>query len=268
MNLTNENYYSQFADFTYMSVSQYKSFAGTYGRAGCEAEAMAKIRGEFVEEPSTAMLIGSYVDSYYEGTLEKFRAEHPDLFTQKGELKAAYKKAEEMIARAERDDLFRAYMGGDKQVIMTGELFGCEWKIKMDSYLDGKAIVDLKCMQSLTKMNWVPDLGYIDFIRYWNYDIQGAVYQEIVRQNTGKRLPFYIAGISKEDAIDIEVIGVNDFYLQEALAMVESNMPHILEVKAGREEPERCGLCKYCRDTKVLMRPISISDLVSKIPTL
>ncbi len=267
MKLTADNYYSQFADFAYMSVSQYKNFAGSYGRTGCEAAALARIRGEYVEEPSTAMLVGSYVDAWFEGTLDNFKDTHPELFTQKGELKATYKKAEEMIARACRDKLFMNYMSGEKQVIMTGELFGAEWKIKMDSYIPGKAIVDLKCMASLTKMNYTQDAGYLDFVRYWGYDIQGAIYQEIVRQNTGKKLPFFIAGISKEDAIDIEVIGVNDLYLKEALRSVERNMPHILAVKNGAEEPHRCGTCAYCRETKVLTRPISISEIAQQLPT-
>lgn len=267
MQLTAENYYSRMADFAFMSVSQYKSFAGSYGRTGCEAAAIARIKGEYSEEPSLAMMVGSYVDAYFEGTLDAFKAEHPDLFTQKGELRSSYKKAEEMIARASRDKLFMRYMSGEKQVIMTGELFGAKWKIKMDSYLPGKAIVDLKCMGSLTKMNYTQDAGYLDFIRYWGYDIQGAIYQEIVRQNTGQKLPFFIAGISKEDAIDIEVIGVNDIYLNEALRMVERDMPHVLAVKGGREEAHRCGMCKYCRDTKVLMRPISVSEIAQRIPT-
>lgn len=59
---------------------------------------------------------------------------------------------------------------------MTGRLFGAEWKIKMDSYIPDVAIVDLKVMESITKLKWVRDLGYLDFIRYWGYDIQGAVY--------------------------------------------------------------------------------------------
>ncbi len=265
MKLTNENYYSDIANYEYMSVSQYKDFAGTYGKMGCEACAMAKIRGQYNEPPSTAMLMGSYVDSYYEGTLDVFKANNPELFKRDGSLKAQYLKAEEMIARAERDDLFRKYMSGEKQVIMTGEIFGTEWKIKMDSYIPGRAIVDLKCMQSLTKMNWVPDIGYLDFVRYWGYDIQGAIYQEVVYQNTGKRLPFYIAGISKEDAIDIEVIGINDLYLKEALANVESNMGRILQVKRGKEQPQRCNQCKYCRETKVLRKPIGISELTASI---
>ena len=45
--LTSENYYSDIANYEYMSVSQFKDFAGTYGKLGCEEGAMAKIRGRY-----------------------------------------------------------------------------------------------------------------------------------------------------------------------------------------------------------------------------
>ena len=103
---------------------------------------------------------------------------------------------------------------------MTGELFGAKWKIKIDSYIPKVAIVDLKVMASITELKWVKDLGYLDFVRYWGYDVQGAVYQEIVRQNTGDKLPFYIAGATKEKEPDIRIVHVTDNYLQEALNVV------------------------------------------------
>ena len=73
-------------------------------------------------------------------------------------------------------------------------------KIKIDSYIPDVAIVDLKVMSSITRLEWVRDIGYLDFVRYWGYDIQGAVYQEIVRQNTGKKLPFFIAELRKRQS--------------------------------------------------------------------
>lgn len=264
-NLTEQNYYTSAANWEYMSVSQYKDFAGTYGRAACEAAALARLREEWTEEPSTAMMVGSYVDHYFEGTLPAFKMEHPELFKRDGSLKAEYIKADEIIKRAERDELFMKYMSGQKQVIMTGEIGGCQWKIKMDSYIPDIAIVDLKVMQSLTKLEWVRDLGYLDFVQFWGYDIQGAIYQEVVRQNTGKKLPFYIAGISKEKEPNLEIINVTDSYLSEALNMVLRNLPDILAAKNGEREPNRCECCDYCRHTKVLTRPIGIADLVAKI---
>lgn len=265
MVLTAENYYSREANKEYMSVSQYKDFAGTYGKMACEFSAVEKLEERWAQEKTTPLLVGSYVDSYFEGTLEEFKKKNPEIFTQKGQLKADYKQAEIIIARMERDPLFMQYMSGEKQVIMTGELFGAEWKIKIDSFVRGIAITDLKVMASITKLEWVRDIGYLDFVRYWGYDIQGAIYQEIVYQNTGERPPFYIAAGTKEKEPNIEVIHVTQNYLDEAKHMVEMNMPRILRVKNGEVEPDRCEMCDCCRHTKVLKRPISITNLVAGI---
>lgn len=265
MNLTAENYYSEAANYEYMSVSQFKDFVGTYGRRGCEAAAMAKLRGEYKEEESTAMLVGSYVDAYFEGTLDAFKRQHPNIFKKDGGLKAEYLQAERIIERLERDELFMKYMSGKKQVIMTGELFGIPWKIKIDSDLTNIAIVDLKVMASITELKWVKDIGYLDFVRYWGYDIQGAVYQEVYYQNTGLRVPVYIAATTKEKKTNLEVIHVQDNYLREAMGIVEYNIERVKRVKAGEVEPDRCETCDYCRETKVLKHPISIADLTADI---
>lgn len=265
MVLTAENYYSTEANLEYMSVSQFKDFNGTYGKIACEFEAVEKMYGRWQPEKSTALLIGSYVDSYFEGSLELFKKENPEIFTQKGELKAPFKKAEEIIARIERDQYFMRYLSGEKQKIMTFELFGVPWKIKMDSYLPGVAVVDLKVMASITDLKWVRDLGYLDFVRYWGYDIQGAVYQKGVEIVTGKKLPFYIAAATKENEPDIRIIQITQNYLDEALHVVEANLPRIMRVKSGEVPPDKCELCDCCRHHRVLSAPISINDLTASI---
>ena len=276
MILTAENYYSSEANMAYMSVSQFKDFAGTYGKIACEYAAMEKLNGRWKDETTTAMMVGSYVDAYFEGTLDRFKTENQEIFTKtsikkfpespdKWELASPYQKANDIIARIERDNYFTKYMSGQKQVIMTGELFGTEWKIKMDSYIPDVAIVDLKVMATITKLQWVRDIGYLDFVRYWGYDIQGAIYQEIVWQNTGKKLPFYIAAATKENEPDIRIIHVTDNYLMEALNMVEKELPRVLRVKSGEEEPDRCELCDCCKHNRVLNAPISINDLIAGI---
>lgn len=265
MELLEENYYGKEANLKYMSVSQFKDFNGTYGKMACEFAAMEKLHERWMPEKSTALLVGSYVDSYFEGSLERFKEENPELFTQRGELKSSYKKAEEVIARIERDDYFLKYMSGEKQRIMTGEIDGVDWKIKMDSYIEGVAIVDLKVMESITKLKWVPDIGYLDFVRYWGYDIQGAVYQEIVYQNTGKRLPFYIAAATKENEPDIRIIQITQNYLDEAMQVVKTNLPRIIRVKNRETKPDKCDTCDCCRHNRILTRPISINDLTARI---
>lgn len=265
MKLSAENYYSQEANIKYMSVSQFKDFNGTYGKVACEFEAVEKMYERWNPEKSTALLVGGYVDAYFEGTLDTYKKENPSIFTQKGDLKADYKKADKIIARIERDKYFMKFLSGEKQAIMTGKLFGTEWKIKMDSYIPDVAIVDLKVMSSITDLKWVRDLGYLDFVRYWGYDIQGAVYQKIVEINTGKKLPFFIAAATKEDEPDIRIIQITQNYLDEALNVVQLNLPRVIRVKSGEVTPDRCELCDCCRYNRVLTKPISITDLTAGI---
>ena len=265
MKLTNENYFSQEASREYISVSQYKDFMGSLGKHACEAAAMAKLNGAWeIDEKSTALMVGSYVDAHFEGTLDLFKAQNPDIFLKNGGLKAEYRQAEDIINRIERDETFMKYMSGQKQIIMTAEMYGSPWKIKIDSFHDGIAIVDLKVMRELRKQEYTKDYGYMNFIQYWGYTIQGAVYQEVVRLNTGKKLPFYIAGASKEKFPDIEIIQVEQTLLDEALAEVASNTHKIVALKKGDVEPIRCGVCDYCKHTKVLDKPIWSSELLGE----
>ena len=108
-----------------MSVSQYKDFQK------CEAMAMATLNGEWEKPKTTALLVGSYVDAWFEGTLDEFKAEHPEIFKRDGTLKADFQQAEEIIAFVQKDPKFMEYMAGEKQIILTAELFGAKWKIKI-----------------------------------------------------------------------------------------------------------------------------------------
>ena len=266
MLLNSANYFSKEANQQYMSVSQYKSWVGTFKEDGCEARTMAEINENWVRDKTTALLVGSYVDAYFEGSLEKFKLENPSIFKKDGNLKAEYTRADEIIKRIVRDDLFMKYMSGQKQVIMTADMVGADWKIKIDSYLEGKAIVDLKVMESLRKRFWHKEInGYTSFIEEYGYDIQGAIYQEVVYRNTGQRLPFFIAGVSKEKEPDMEIIWIPNDILQERLREVEENMPSILSVKSGKSEPQRCECCDYCRSTKVLKKAIHFTELFGEI---
>lgn len=264
MILTAENYFSKEADMEYLSVSQYKKFAGCLGRLGCEAKAMAELKGEWMDDKTTALLVGSYVDAHFEGTLDLFKAQNPDIFTKQGVLKSDYRRAEEVINRIERDAYFMTHLQGEKQVIMTAELFGAKWKIKMDSYFQDTLIVDLKIIKSLGDRFYSADYGNMDFIRNWGYDIQGAIYQKVVEINTGKKLPFKIAAASKEEFPDIEIIQVEQSLMDAALAEVEKNVMGITALKNGDYEPVRCERrdCNYCKHTKVLSHSIWSDELL------
>ncbi|MDI9472201.1 MAG: PD-(D/E)XK nuclease-like domain-containing protein [Bacillota bacterium] len=273
MTLTSENYFSRKVSQIYSGASEFKSFFGTLVRPGCEARALAEFQGKWQREMSTALLVGSYVDAHYEGTLDLFKAQHPEIFLKGGGLKAEYRQADEIISFLEQDPKFSQYMSGEKQVIMTGEIEGVPFKIKIDSWHPGKMIVDLKVMASLTKREFVRGVGRVSFVNYWGYDIQGAIYQEIVRQNTGERLPFFIAGASKEKQTNKELIWIDDNSLDIAMEWMTSEivvpstgevvtrLKRLSQLKSGQANPERCGKCDYCRATKMLTGPVHYMDL-------
>lgn len=253
--LTSENYFSQQANLEYMSCSQFKSFCD------CEERTLADIAGDYKRDSSTALLVGSYVDAHFEGTLDVFKAQHPELFKRDGTLKADYVQAESIIQRVENDELFTKYMAGEKQVIMTGKIADVPYKIKIDSYHPDKAIVDLKVVKDFEKLWNDTEKLKQSFIRYWGYDIQGAIYQEIVRQNTGKQLPFFIAAATKEKHTDFNVFAVPQEWLDEKLAFVEERTPYFAKLKTGEEAAERCERCDWCKDTKILDKIVDARDL-------
>ena len=212
-----------------------------------------------------AMLVGSYVDAHFEGSLPIFKAQHPEIFTKSGDLKADYRHAETMIQRAERDEYFMKFLTGQKQVIMTGEIGGIPWKARIDCLVPGKCIVDLKTVRSIQDLDYKKDIGYMTFVDAWGYDIQGAIYQEIVRQNTGEKLPFFIAAISKEKTPDIDILYVDDEQMEGALEKVISNIPQIIAWKSAKEDPPRCEKCDYCKHTKTLTQPRHYKDLLGEL---
>lgn len=250
MNLTSDTYFSPEAQAEYMSASQFKAFRA------CEESALAKLHGEWEEPKSSSLLVGSYVDAHFEGAIDRFKEQNPEIFTKQGSPKAEYRRADTVIARIERDPMFMRYLSGEKQVIKTGEIAGVPFKIKIDSYHPGKAIVDLKIMKDFKNM-WDPEeRRYVPFAEYWGYDFQGAVYQEIERQESGCRLPFFIAAATKEENPDIALLHIPQERLDACLAVVREMAPVYQAIKEGREEPTRCNHCGYCKDSKVLTQII------------
>lgn len=248
MKLTQRNYHGKKANKLFMSVSQFKKFTE------CEALALAEINGKYEEEKTTSLLVGSYVDAYFEGTLDKFKRENPEVFNSKtDELKADYKKANKIIERIERDKLFMKYLSGEKQVIMTGEICGVPVKIKIDSLLPDK-IVDLKIMANFDSV-YTAENGRQPWFEAWGYDLQGAVYQEIVRQNTGLKLPFYLAAATKEKITDIDIVHIKQDVLDFALDRFKRDVERYDAIKQGIVAAYRCNKCDYCKISKVLTEP-------------
>lgn len=249
MKLTQRNYFSKKASREYMSVSQFKAFER------CPNAALAEIKGKYQREKTPALLVGSYVDAYFDGTLANFIKANPEIFKKDGTLKADYQQAEAIIQRILKDKLFMQYAAsGESQVIMTGSISGVPVKIMMDSYHPGKMIVDRKIMRDFEDV-YDAEKGRLPWFEGWEYDLQGAVYQEIVRQNTGEKLPFYLAAATKEKVTDIDIVHINQTSLDFALDRFKRGVEMFDAIKQGVIPPERCEKCPYCKETKVLKEP-------------
>lgn len=255
MVLTEDTYYSH---NEFMSVSQFKNFQK------CEAAALAELKGEYTPDRGRALLLGSYVDEMLTGTVEsqcKFVEENrTDLFKKNGEMYADIVQAVEAIYTVRNQPLMMKYLDGEHQVIMTGEIEGVPVKGKFDSFKPGEFVADLKYLKDFRSPNF-----FENAISYYGYDMQLAVYRELVRQNTGKDLPCYLVIVTKQTPPDVAVAEVNEFDLDIALSKFKASVGRFQAIKNGEIQPERCEShdCPYCRATKILTEPID-SNLLGR----
>lgn len=269
MKLTADNYYSVEADREYMSCSQYQDFLK------CEAATMARLNGRWNPPSSEAFLVGNYFHTAMESAEAhaQFCDEHMfDIFktsvskkTGDVEIKgkyAPYEQADRMIEVCKGDPLINKLieLPGENEVIMTGELFGVPWKIRLDKYVPlSRLIIDWKTTADINKTEYNPITGEREsFIEVYGYMMRAAVYSEIEKQFTSSEIDpdFVIVAVSKQkDWPDKGAFRLNhrqryDFELQA----MEERMARILAVKNGSFAPKRCGVCDYCRSTKVLKK--------------
>ncbi len=281
MKLNRDNYYTSEADWEYMSCSQYQGFQE------CEAKQMAKLEGRWKGKDTEAFLVGNYFHSYMESpeAHEQFCEEHFDaIFKTRIDKKtgeiiitgkyAPYIKADEMIERCMKNELVRRFYdwNGEVEKIVTGELFGVPWRIRMDKYFhDRNIILDWKTTQNIRELKYNPETRQREtFCELHGYLFRAAVYAEIVKQNTGQSYDpqFIIVAVSKQDFPDLAVLSLNhrsewDYQLEQ----VKQHIQHIQEVKAHRQAARRCGECDYCRATNRITRIIPYYELKPEFRT-
>lgn len=243
MKVTKSNYYSKAINNEYMSYSEFKLFDE------CPAKAMAILNGEYKQEETDSMLVGSYVDAWLDGTIDKFKEEHPEIFTLKGELKAQYKKAEELCEVIKNDKFLLNLLTGKRQVIITGSIAGVKFKGKIDSLLADK-IVDGKILKDCEDI-W-KDGQKQPFYKANGYDWQAIIYKTLYKQQTGKDLPFILAVITKEKSPDKRIFVFKDETLNDALQEIICKAPIYQKIKKGEEPAWNCGKCDYCKSIKAL----------------
>lgn len=201
--LTDDNYYSPEADKAFMSCSQYQGFCE------CEAKALAKLQGRWVDEPKEAFLVGNYFHSHFEGkeAHEKFCHDNFDSIYKTKEITvqratkttpaikqtvisgkyAPFETADKMIAAAEADETIKRFidMPGENELFMIGDIFGIPWRMKMDKYIRGRRlIIDYKTVANIWETSYNPAKGEREtFVEAYGYIFRAAVYSLIECQN-------------------------------------------------------------------------------------
>lgn len=257
-----EDYYSNEAGWQYWSVSQYKDFMK------CEAAALAKLKEDWAPESDPqALLVGNYVHSYFETeeVHEAFKKEHNDkLFKKNGELYKAFEIAEQMIERVKREPFFNFLWHGEKEVPVTGELYGVNWKGKIDLLnVEDGYFVDLKTTRGLDTKIWdSSQKRYVSFVEGYGYVIQLGIYEKLLEMEYGKPFVGYIYAVTKETPSNVAAIEVPEIDKNIELSFVKDNMERLDAIKNGQEKPDMCGKCSYCRGRKELTGFIQPFDLI------
>ena len=287
MKLTSDNYYSLEANQKFMNFTQYKDFITCEKTALASVTENPDKPGEplYKKEVTLPMLVGSFVDKWMsegEKGLAEFIERNHDLIMikdgpkpktkpQKYKLGAKFKHAKEVIIPSiERDQLFADAISGHHQGIFTADMFGVIWKCAVDAYIPEKGgfhgkLTDLKVYDKLKDKVWVRE--YEGIPGHWvsHYDdrltfTQLALYCAIIKiSEIANNYPTpYLAVITSEPTPDKAIISFDDKeesyieFIEKQLRRVAVNMPRILLVKSGKEEPRECGVCEYCKKTKLL----------------
>jgi hypothetical protein len=131
------------------------------------------------------------------------------------------------------------------------------WKIKIDSLHRVKCLVDLKVVKSIRELLWSDKMRIkVNFIEYFGYIEQMAIYQKVYEKNTGEKLPMFIAAITKESVSDKEIIEIPQELLDEKIDYIAEHIVRVKNIIDGKTEPEKCGVCDYCRENKKLSKTI------------
>lgn len=248
MELTNENYFS---DKEYLNNSTLKVYSE------CSSKALAMAKGEFVQDLSDkeAILVGSYVDSAIEGTLEYFIEKNPQIFVRgkkENGLKKVFEESNLMIEKIKNDKNAQILLKGEKQKIFVGEIEGIKVKCKIDNYNANAKIpyfTDLKTCKDIFETVWNPLLKEKEsFIKSRGYLVQLALYREIIRQNTDMLFKGCIVAFDKTE----NQRGLCIIFTDEDLDLAYSEVLELIRKhkEALKGNHKRCERCDYCNSTR------------------
>lgn len=266
--VTAENYYDNALNWEYLSVSLYKALLKN------PMAKLAEMRDEWhpTKQDKTPLLVGNFLHSYFESpeAHQQFIDQNPEIISQrgatKGKLKADYVVAGAMIEAIENQTVLMALLNGtEREVIVTGEIGGADWKGKIDALNVEKGyFIDFKTNADIHKKHWdVNKNQWIDFVEAYGYVTQMAVYAELLRQTYGKTFQPIIYAVTKHNPADIEAVEIYQDELQDELNTVVENTPKIWGYLTGQVKPEFVDDgSEYSITHKVITDVVHHTDLI------
>lgn len=233
----------------------------------CEARTMAELYGSYKRPSSNALLVGSYVHAAFESDDEfnRFVEENNEaIFKKRGGKYADFEQADLMIEALKKDRFVIFALEGEKEQIYTAELFGVDWKIKVDSINhERKTFADIKTTAQLEKRYWSEKYDtWVSFIEAWDYVLQMALYRRVLQECLGETYTPYIVAVTKENPPNKAVIHFDDSRFDFEYDYVQEYIDRIISVKNEEVEPASCSKCDFCRMEKTLSGTIEVGDLI------
>ena len=268
--VTAENYFDPELRMPYMSVSQYKDFAGP---EGCEARALATIRGTWTRPGKTVFGVGHYVEMSVTGdpNFPAYCEEHKaEIYNKDGKKKRAdYVTADRMVARIRNCPEAMMFIAGahvHHEVPLSGEVEGVLWKGLADFVIPSmKTVADLKAMKDLA-MAWVSRIVdgqqrniKVQWYEEYKYPFQLWLYGKLLCPEHGwdeDDLRRVLVAVTKQTPCALRCLPFFDvrrlnLYGEKFLIA----LPRIQAVKRGDIPPTSCRSngCAFCRQFEPFM---------------
>ena len=263
--VTEENYFDPELRMPYMSVSQYKDFAGP---EGCEARALATVTGKWKPPKKAVFGVGHYVEMSVTGdpAFPAYCEEHKaEIYNKDGKKKLAeYVTADRCVERLRNCPEAMMFVAGshvEQQVPLVGEIEGVLWKGLADFVIECmKTVADLKAMKnfardwSLRMVNGEKQWTKVPWYEVYRYPFQLWTYGKMLVQMRGwdeEEMRRVLVAVDKQMPCDLQPLCFLDqrrldLYAEKFLIP----LPRVQAIKRGDIDPTYCrrNECAYCRE--------------------
>jgi len=264
LNLTEANYHSPEANRHYMS------FSTCMALMECPARWWAVQNKTYEPFEPDYFTVGQFAELIAYGASQKeieiFKYRNEKFMRNKTNKEAyvltkKYSNCFPMASNVRSQSVLIKMLRGKRQAVLTFEFMGVPFKVKIDNiYKPGKFFADFKTTAfPLNKKKYHEGRAmYLNFINYYDYPVQAFFYREAIRQNYGYLYKANIVAVSKSEPFETEWYQFKKQTLDDVEYYIKEFLPRLIPIWTGDIKPERCRVCNYCVETKIIKNPVLI----------